>query len=632
MNPVFRFDEVRLRAGGNQSLIPFNPGLNLVVGPIGTGKSTLVRLLRSVFGRIPRDLPPEVRELDDLQATVRAGDRELTVTRAMGTSPAAEVGVSDGHAFDPWEIRLPVRKPGADLSSHLISLLGLPAAIVPDRRGRAKEGVVPVEFGDWLTYCAITDDEMDTQVFGHRDRDDLRRWLFDIIYGYYVPGVVEKRNRIRVNERRLRDLKSIDGAMDRLLAGATIEEATDPIAHQTAVAELSERLRELGAARENLRQRADDVPGAVELRMELLAGYAEQARLTDELARVEREGRDLEALAGRLRDQYTRLTRAIVAGERFVDLDFVLCPRCGTSVQPDRADDAHCYLCLQPSTAGPTPDELLAEQYRLVAQMEETTEVRSLHGNRAGRLRTVLELLRARVGELERALDQLSRTFVSEEAARIERLAAEEAGCRAELAKLHEARGIVERRNEALKERDRLKEEVTRLKAEVAGSRPDRVRNDANVRALEGRLTEYLDYLRFPLLDSHSGVSIGAKDRLPVISRRRFEAISSQGLKTLANIAHALAHHTVAIDRGLPLPGLLILDGVSANTGHEGYDVAAVGRVYALLHEVAARYREHLQIIVVDAELPRGPLPDDVNIAITLSEDSKLIPLPDPLF
>jgi hypothetical protein len=48
----------------------------------------------------------------------------------------------------------------------------------------------------------------------------------------------------------------------------------------------------------------------------------------------------------------------------------------------------------------------------------------------------------------------------------------------------------------------------------------------------------------------------------------------SQGLKKLVNIAHALAHHTVAIDRNLPMPGLLVLDGLSANGGHEGFDQA----------------------------------------------------------
>ena len=49
------------------------------------------------------------------------------------------------------------------------------------------------------------------------------------------------------------------------------------------------------------------------------------------------------------------------------------------------------------------------------------------------------------------------------------------------------------------------------------------------------------------------------------------------------NIAHALAHHTVAVNRSLSLPGLLILDGLSANADSEGFDQARVNDVYRLL-------------------------------------------------
>jgi hypothetical protein len=48
---------------------------------------------------------------------------------------------------------------------------------------------------------------------------------------------------------------------------------------------------------------------------------------------------------------------------------------------------------------------------------------------------------------------------------------------------------------------------------------------------------------------------------------RTFGELSSHGLKTLVNVAHALAHHTVAIDRNLSMPGLLILDGLSPQGG-----------------------------------------------------------------
>jgi hypothetical protein len=92
------------------------------------------------------------------------------------------------------------------------------------------------------------------------------------------------------------------------------------------------------------------------------------------------------------------------------------------------------------------------------------------------------------------------------------------------------------------------------------------------------------------------------------------------------NVAHALAHHTVAIDRGLDMPGLLVLDGVSANSGKEGLEGDRVVDMYKLFGEVVGEYAEHLQLIIVDNDLPTevgGELAS--SIVLTLSQESRLI-------
>ncbi|MFF0342874.1 hypothetical protein [Kribbella sp. NPDC004875] len=128
---------------------------------------------------------------------------------------------------------------------------------------------------------------------------------------------------------------------------------------------------------------------------------------------------------------------------------------------------------------------------------------------------------------------------------------------------------------------------------------------------------EYLRELRIPNFSAAElQVHINRSTYLPEISGRDFETLSSQGLKTLVNIAHSLAHHTVAIDRGLPLPGLLILDGISSNAGQEGFDLARIRDVYDLLARTAQRYLGRLQIGAVDNE---------VNNAVSLQRRESLI-------
>ena len=142
-------------------------------------------------------------------------------------------------------------------------------------------------------------------------------------------------------------------------------------------------------------------------------------------------------------------------------------------------------------------------------------------------------------------------------------------------------------------------------------------------------MLEYLRELHIPNLGQDLTVRINRDTYLPEVSERSFNQLSSQGLKTLVNVAHALAHHTVSIDRNLPLPGLLILDGLSANIGHEGFDLDRVRDVYRLLSRVADQYAGALQVIAVDNELPRDVLLEFVDrVVLTLTQEDRLIRIP----
>lgn len=143
------------------------------------------------------------------------------------------------------------------------------------------------------------------------------------------------------------------------------------------------------------------------------------------------------------------------------------------------------------------------------------------------------------------------------------------------------------------------------------------------------RMLEYLEALHIPQLGSLLTVRIQGPMWLPTVSGRSFDELSSQGLKTLVNAAHALAQHTVAIDRNLPLPGLLVLDGLSANAGREGYDGDRVEDLYRLLLQAATDYRGLLQIVAVDNELPSGVERELAELVVlTLSQADRLIRAP----
>jgi hypothetical protein len=78
----------------------------------------------------------------------------------------------------------------------------------------------------------------------------------------------------------------------------------------------------------------------------------------------------LSELRNQLRTQLGRLTQAVVAGARFFDFDFVVCPRCGSAVDRSRGDETrHCYLCLQEPPPAPTREDTCALVFSLSASI-----------------------------------------------------------------------------------------------------------------------------------------------------------------------------------------------------------------------------------------------------------------------
>jgi DNA repair exonuclease SbcCD ATPase subunit len=369
-----------------------------------------------------------------------------------------------------------------------------------------------------------------------------------------------------------------------------------------------------------------DVPGVEESRQTLFTVRARRAELSDQLGRLDGQIKDLTDLRRQLVSQSGRLTRAVVADEWLVDFDFVVCPRCGNEVDAGRTTDDLCYLCLQEPKPAQSREQLLAEQDRIVSQIKETDDV--VESRRGSRQLVADELSRLDdlAVRLASELDELTAAFVSDNAARLERNAADQARIEAELASLSEYLNLLRRHEDQARNRNGLEEERDALAQAIERRELGQVDAEKNVRALEQRMLEYLRELHIPQLGDELVVRINRATYLPEIAGRSFDELSSQGLKTLVNIAHALAHHTVAIDRRLPLPGLLILDGLSANAGFEGFDQARVNDVYRLLRIVGQEYAGDLQLVAVDNELARNILLDMTDlIVLTLSQDARLI-------
>lgn len=612
---------------GAERDVRFEPGFNIIQGHITTGKTTMVRLIRAMLATVPAGLPPEVDLVSAIVGEVAMGARRWGIYRPRTTTVSAPVEVTELQvdSGEPLSMRLPAAGAGYTYSTFMLNSLALPVVSVPKTRNRPSEQLTPVSMTDWLGYCIIPGDELDTEVFGHEHdfRNAKRRWIFDLAYGFYDAELARLAVELRSIDVTLAAFEREAALRDRFLAGT-------PLANRTVLEQqlqtASDRVAELSSAAASTTRQAEDVPQVRVLRQELLATHSAQAELHEQIERVQGQLKDLEDLHRQLSSQSARLTRAIVADEWLVDYDFVVCPRCGNDIDAARASGHDCYLCLQPARPAASRDDLLAEQDRLVTQIQETAEVLD---NR----RRALEKLRSQGQEGERAVAALSKqldlttsAFISDQADALQRAAAAQAAALAEQRRLREYLSILDKMEDSASDREELLRRREQVRADIDGREQNRGAAEANVEALETRMLQYLHELHIPDLGQPLSVHINRTTYLPEVSGRPFAELSSQGLKTLVNIAHALAHHTVAIDRDLPMPGLLILDGLSANVGSENFDRERVADIYRLLREVGADYADSLQIIAVDNELPQIMFLElSGYVRLTLTQADRLI-------
>jgi len=611
--------------------VPFHPGLNIIQGDITTGKTTFVRLLRALLGTMPDNLAPEVEYVSAIKGRVFLGDVLWSLYRPRtSTSNAIVEAVEDAYADgnEPAVLHLPMTGRGETYSTFLLKSLSMPIVSVPAARMRPTESLTPVSMTDWLNYCIVPGDEMDTQVFGHDHpfRDAKRRWVFQLAYGYYDPEVA----------RLAAELRSVDLRLEATDREAVVREkflADTPFSDRDELAaQLDERRRQLEAVRDERRHLSDDisrVAGTDELSELLIKERFKRADLSEQITFLRAQIADLGDLYRQLSSQYDRLTRAIVADEWLVDFDFVVCPRCGSDVNPGRVGSGLCYLCEQEPRPAPSREQMLAEQSRINSQMSETSSVIALRQRTLQEVEAEGRSVDEIISRLSIQLEDITSSFVSDSATALQQVSSRQTSIEADIRRLDEYKILLDRHRNLIEARNELEKYRTEVATAIERRELSQGVAEANVQALETRMLEYLRELHIPELGESLSVRINRTTYLPIVSGRTFDRLSSQGLKTLVNIAHALAHHTVAIDRDLPLPGLLVLDGLSANAGFEGFDQDRVNDVYRLLVRVADEYEGRLQIVAVDNELPgRMYLELSKYIILTLTQRDRLIRIP----
>ncbi|MFF9587482.1 AAA family ATPase [Streptomyces achromogenes] len=599
MASVIRIKDITIKTPAHRATYLFDGPLTLITGSIGVGKSSLLELLKYGLGGSAKLMPAIRANVATVEVNAEFSGRLYRFQREMGDTKVDVLDVLTGEIIGPWSVTNRKYMPKA--SQQLLTILGLPADLrIPRRRVKPTSDTVGVSFFDLYRYIYLGQNEIDTSVVGHADKnlDNKRRAVFELLYGLNSPELINLAVRKGEWLDKEKSLRNSAAAVKEFLL-----QANEPDMDQ---------LRRLGREAETELESARGLLTAVRDDSEAL--LRSQRFLRDRVSRLRSALTEVSAssdaisgdihksrsLLAQLRLEQEALGRADVARHALSGLEFSVCPRCMQDVTARVAPSNCCTLCLQPEER--VEEDLAGEAKRLASQIAETESLlaedeEGLESRRAERRGIEADLAEATM-ELDRSTAELITPRLEEVQSlsmQIARLEARIEQLEASSARWSNYKLTLDEADEALRSASALDSKEQELQESLAANR---VRLDELAEVFNATVRN----LRLPWYQS---ADIDRETYMPVVNGGQFDELSVGGArKTIVNLAYHLANLQYALENDLAYPGLLIVDSPRKNVGQTAEDSAVANEVYKAFARLVEEFGNSVQLIVADNSVP----------------------------
>ncbi len=607
------------------------PGVIYFFGPIGSGKSSIGRLIDFCLGGKHAWTPALQAEM--VSATLEMSVNEVPVTLHRDRD-SAQVMAAWQEGDETLQVLIPTKlathevlpDSGVEVLSDLLFYLAKEEPpYVRRRKGTPDERLERLSFRDLFRFCYLDQEGMDN-VFFRLDSDNyaIRAKSVDAlryVLGYRTEQVAEYESRLQeVREKRLGLLSGVQA-----LSKALIDAGLDDINAYDAKIELTKaEIERARAAAQAARQQRSPAPHAAEelraharrLAQEQIALEQASADIDVRIGELERHANELQMLS--VRFQRTASARMVLGG-----VDFSSCPRC-TQTLPSR-EAGLCLVCGQPEhiteAVGALGESVVNGDLR-ARQMElKETLARMREQRRIVQLRT-LEIAAERSAadhSLEVRLREYDSAFLSQ-ALQHERVVAT---LEQRLDAMLRYRKLPDVLQEQQAQAEVLKSDEAELRARLEAAKKWAFNDRKNVELLGELFLDCLVRAKFPDVRSDYRVEIdpatfypriplGVSEALVVLS---FDNAGSGGMKALFKTCYALALHRVCARAGdSRLPPVLIIDTPTKNVSSvENPEVIAA--FFRLVYELAAGELVETQFVIIDNEF--NAVPDDIDLPMS---------------
>lgn len=607
------------------------PNLRYFYGPIGSGKSSIARLIDYCLGSNVEWPWALQQEFVSAALELQVKDRALTLHRTKDSNLIVAAW-EDGS--DMLQVAIPARTAGGEvlpgtgievLSDLIFYLAEVEPPKVRRKKGAPDEHLERLSFRDLYRFCYLDQEGMDNSFFklnsenyaAQRKSVDTLRYLL----GYHQEQLADLEALLqKVREERLARQAGAE-ALAKALSDAGFDDALE------IELRIEETKSAIDAARrdaEKARENRGPVPHAVEalrgkartLAQELAATEEAISELSERIDDLVRHENELQMLS--VRFQRTATARSIVGGVNFKN-----CPSC-TQALPARQSEL-CPVCGQPGHLIDGDSALDNEVVKadLRARRVELKDTIARMNTQRKRLSLRAAELREEKAQTEWAFNSQMRDYDSSflsQAVEHERLITT---LEQKLNSLLHNRKLPDVLNELRDLAARLQGDESEIRAKLESVRKLAFRDTKNIDKLGDLFLDCLLRVKFPDVKPSFRVQIDPSSFDPQISLGddggfivlSFANAGSGGMKSLFKTCYALAVHRLCAELGGALPNLLIIDTATKNVSSKE-NPEVVTAFYEFVYELATTELKNTQIVIIDNEFTGPPegMSVDVNV------------------
>ncbi|WP_150241193.1 AAA family ATPase [Nocardiopsis quinghaiensis] len=601
----------------------FDEGLNLLIGPPGSGKSTVIELIRFGLGMNARKTPV-VEKVRGVHVEITVGERLLRLyrstvshgeVRAHDMSLGRDIGTFPVTSNDPDE---------TTIGKQLMVWLGLPSDVDFTSGGQRRT----LSFEHVWEYVHVPQTDIDQRIARH-DATGLtprRMRLFQLLFDLIDEELQQLEQLLLEARKEHTEAKNRNEGVTAFTERASLPPAADLRGRLSEALQRRERLSgALSELRSTMGTRDDRV---LTLRGMLAANRNNALRTQAALRELTQVQASRQEHANGLRRSLERLQRLRSANDLLAPIEFSQCPRCMQDVDGRSTPAETCRLCLQPeppteeeareksSSDGELPllipGESGAQEVQLAAQREELLSLIS-QGERERQ--TLLGHL-DELAEGNREIREEEELLTGTGGPHVEELSRLTEG-------LARVDGEVEQLRHSLdldRQVQSFRDDVERAGLEARAAQENKKGHEAYLRrqaqGLFARLSRSYDRLLHDLGTPNAlRGEISPKDYLPHIDEKRFDSVNLSGGNQIPFIVgYWLTLHEEALGNPLYLlPGCLILDSPQKSLGPLQ---PLSQRLYEQFRRITANSERPFQLFVLDTDLPDGFDPGSSLISV----------------